>query len=105
MIAASIFRWLKQHEIRFKKNERQMMMVATASAIYPAPTESDISSPASAISPAASAAAAAVVGRRFLEGDDRRIWEGDGWFDLMGLNIYIVGVNDIGLFCKPKWAY
>lgn len=76
MIAASIFRWLKQHEIRFKKNERQMMMVATASAIYPAPAESDISSPASAISPAA--AAAAVVGRRFLEGDDRRIWEGDG---------------------------
>lgn len=102
MIAASIFRWLKQHEIRFKKNERQMMMVATAWAIYPAPSESDISSPASAISPAA---AAAVVGRRFLEGDDRRIWEGDGWFDLMGLNIYIVGVNDIGLFCKPKWAY
>lgn len=100
MIAASIFRWLKQHEIRFKKNERQMMMVATASAIYPAPAESDISSPASAISPAA-----AVVGRRFLEGDDRRIWEGDGWFDLMGLNIYSVGVNDIGLFCKPKWAY
>lgn len=99
MIAASIFRWLKQHEIRFKKNERQMMMVATASAIYPAPAESDISSPASAISPAA------VVGRRFLEGDDRRIWEGDGWFDLMGLNIYIAGVNDIGLFCKPKWAY